>query len=77
MLCYSCNKQKNELTPVDSKIIKGAKLLMCLTCIESGFEPKWAIIMGGRKFGPDYVKDYVLKRKYVGREILATELIVD
>jgi hypothetical protein len=33
--------------------------------------------MGGRKFGPEYVKDYVLKRKYVGREILATELIVD
>jgi hypothetical protein len=77
MLCYSCNKQKNQLSPVDSKIIKGSKLLMCATCIEGGFEPKWAIIMGGRQFGPEYVKEYILKRKYVGQEILANELIVD
>lgn len=77
MLCYSCNKQKNQLNPVDSKIIKGTTLFMCITCIEGGFEPKWAVIMGGRQFGFEYVKDYITKRKYVGQEILANELIVD
>jgi len=50
---------------------------MCITCIEGGFEPKWAVIMGGRQFGFEYVKDYITKRKYVGQEILANELIVD
>jgi hypothetical protein len=75
MLCYSCGKQKNELTPKKSDIINGVTLLMCQTCIESKFEPRWAIILGGRQKGPDSVRDYIVKHRYVGNKIFAEELI--
>lgn len=76
MLCYSCNKQKHNLTPVPSTILKGNILFMCQTCIESKFEPRWVIILGGRQYGMEKVRDFILKRRYVGREILAEELVV-
>ena len=76
MLCYSCEKQKNQLLPVESSILKGNILLMCQTCIENKFEPRWVIILGGRQFGPAHVKDFIVKRRYIGKEIFANELIV-
>jgi len=76
MLCYSCKKQKNQLHPSESKLLKGQQLLMCQTCIDSKFEPRWVIVMAGRQFGAEFVKDYVIKRRYVGNIILADELLV-
>jgi len=76
MLCYSCKKQKNQLHPVESKILKGQQLLMCQTCVDSKYEPRWVIVMAGRQFGIDFVKDYVLKRRYYGDLIFADELLV-
>lgn len=76
MDCYSCNKQKNQLHPLQSSLMPGTTLLMCQMCIESKFEPRWVIILAGRQKGPEYVRDFIIKRKYVGREIAATELIV-
>ena len=75
MLCYSCGKQKNELQPQKSNIINGVNLFMCLLCIESKFEPRWVIILGGRQNGPESVRDYIIKHRYVGRPISAEELI--
>jgi len=75
MLCYSCGKQKNELNPVKSVIMEGVNLLMCQTCIDSKFEPRWVIILAGRQNGPEFVKDHINKRLYIGRPILAEELI--
>jgi NMD protein affecting ribosome stability and mRNA decay len=75
MLCYSCGKQKNELQPCKSDIIDGVNLFMCQTCIESKFEPRWVIILAGRQFGAESVKDYINKRRYLGKPILAEELI--
>ena len=49
---------------------------MCESCITSKFEPRWAIILAGRQNGPDYVRDYILKRRYIGSEISASELLV-
>ena len=77
MLCYSCNKPKNTLNPVESKILKGQVFLMCQTCIENKFEPRWAIILGGRQFGIEKVRDFISKRRYVGKEIWAEELVGD
>jgi hypothetical protein len=77
MLCYSCNKQKNQLNSVKSNLISNNVLLMCQTCIDSKFEPRWVIILAGRQHGSNYVKDYILKHRYVGRDILADELIVE
>ena len=75
MLCFSCGKQKNELQPKKSDIIDGVLLFMCQLCIESKFEPRWVIILGGRQKGTDSVRDYIVKRRYVGRTIDAEELI--
>lgn len=75
MLCYSCGKQKNELHPKKSSIIDGVQLFLCQTCIDQKFEPRWVIILGGRQNGPDTVRDYIVKRLYIGNTITAEELI--
>ena len=75
MQCFSCGKQKNELQPKKSDIINGVTLLMCQTCVDSKFEPRWVIILGGRQNGVEYVREYIIKRRYVGRVIDAEELI--
>ena len=48
---------------------------MCQTCIESKLEPRWVVVLGGRQNGTDSVRDYIIKRRYVGRVIDAEELI--
>jgi hypothetical protein len=76
MLCSSCGIQKNELQPKKSDIINGVTLFMCQMCIDSKFEPRWVIILGGRQKGPAEVREYIVKRHYVGKTISAEELIV-
>lgn len=75
MLCYSCGQPKNELQPKKSNLLSGINLLLCKKCIELKYEPRWVVILAGRKFGPQFVKDYVVKNRYVGKEISANELI--
>jgi hypothetical protein len=75
MQCFSCGKQKNQLSPKKSDILNGVTLLMCQTCIESKLEPRWVIVLGGRQNGTDSVRDYIIKRRYIGRVIDAEELI--
>ena len=75
MLCSSCGGQKNELQPKKSDIINGVTLFMCQACIDSKFEPRWVIILGGRQKGPLEVRDYIVKHRYVGKTISAEELI--
>jgi len=76
MTCYSCSKQRAELFARKSSLILGVTLLMCQSCIDQKFEPRWTIILNARKNGADSVRDYIVKKKYVGKEIMATELIV-
>lgn len=75
ILCYSCNKTKNKLNAKRSALLP-INLLMCETCINSKFEPRWVVILAGRQYGMDYVKEFVVKRKYIGNEITASELII-
>ncbi len=49
---------------------------MCDACINEKFEPRWTIILAGRQYGPDKVRDYIVKRKYHGKDISATEIII-
>jgi len=51
-------------------------LLLCDQCVSSGYEPRWVIILAGRQYGSELVKEYVLNHKYYGEEISATELLV-
>ena len=75
MQCFSCGKNKNQLSPKKSDIINGVTLFMCQTCLDAKFEPRWVIILGGRQNGVNSIKDYIIKRRYVGRIIDAEELI--
>lgn len=75
ILCYSCGKTKNKLNVKRSALLP-INLLMCETCINSKFEPRWVIILTGRQSGADSVKEFVVKKRYVGVEISASELFV-
>lgn len=75
ILCYSCNKSKHKLNAKKSSLLP-ISLLMCETCINSKFEPRWLIILAGRSNGADYVREFVLKKRYIGNEISASELLV-
>lgn len=74
--CYSCDKQKANLHAKKSVLIPGVSLLLCQTCIDNKFEPRWTIILSARKNGPDFVRDFIIKHRYIGEEIKATELII-
>ena len=75
ILCYSCNKNKNKLN-LRKSVLLPINLLICETCIVSKFEPRWVIILSGRQFGSEYVREHIVKKKYVGTEISASELLV-
>jgi hypothetical protein len=75
ILCYSCNKTKHKLNVRKSSLLP-INLLMCETCITSKVEPRWVIILAGRQGGPDAVREFVLKKRYIGNEISASELLV-
>lgn len=75
ILCYSCNKTKNKLNAKRSSLLP-INLLMCETCINSKLEPRWVIVLAGRQNGMDSVKEFVVKKRYVGNDISASELII-
>lgn len=75
ILCYSCNKSKNKLEAKKSSLLP-INLLICETCISSKFEPRWVVILAGRSNGSDHVKEFIVKRRYIGNEITASELLV-
>lgn len=75
MLCYSCGKQKAELNPKRSNLIPGLILLMCVSCVENKYEPRWVIVLAARQNGTHHVRDFIIKRKYFGKDIVASELI--
>ena len=75
VLCYSCNKTKNKLNVKRSSLFE-INLLLCETCITSRFEPRWAIILAGRQFGAEAVREFILKKRYTGNEISASELLI-
>jgi hypothetical protein len=75
ILCYSCNKTKNKLNMKKSSLMP-INLLMCETCINAKLEPRWVVILAGRQNSMEHVRDFVLKRRYLGNEITASELII-
>jgi hypothetical protein len=51
-------------------------LFMCQTCIDSKYEPRWVVILAGRSSGHEFVKEVIQKKRYIGQEITASELLV-
>jgi hypothetical protein len=75
ILCYSCNKTKNKLNVRRSALLP-INLFLCQTCIDQKLEPRWVILIAGRQNGHDCVKDFVQKKKYIGSDITAAELLI-
>jgi hypothetical protein len=75
ILCYCCNKSKNKLNARKSSLMP-INLLMCEACVSNKFEPRWVIILAGRQLGSDAVKEFIIKKRYCGADISASELLV-
>lgn len=75
MVCSCCGKQKAELHPKKSKLMKSMTLYVCNDCDKKNMEPRSLVILYGRRFGAESVSVYIEKRRYHGDEILARELV--
>jgi len=75
VLCYCCNKSKNELATKKSALLP-INLLLCKSCTDNKLEPRWIIILAGRQYGPEHVKEHIAKKKYTGSDITASELLI-
>jgi hypothetical protein len=75
IFCYSCNKTKNKLNLKKSSLLP-INLFLCQTCIDEKLEPRWVVLIAGRQNGHESVKDFIQKRKYLGSEITASELLI-
>lgn len=77
MKCAVCDKHKATLKPRKSKLT-GANLLLCVSCFDNKYEPRWAIIVVARSpkmGGLVAVRDYIRNHKYVGEKIRADEIL--
>lgn len=76
LVCQSCSKAKAQLQRVNSRLIPGMELNMCKSCISAKFEPRFIIILAANSGGvTDLVADFINKKRYEGKEILAVELL--
>jgi len=73
--CSVCSAQKLNLVVRKSKLMTDMKLYLCNECDEEGREPRYLIILVGRAKGGEHVSKYLKQKKYVGKEILAIELV--
>lgn len=71
--CSSCDQIRFQLRRKQSKLIPAFTLNLCNDCIAKKYEPRWIIIMAGRQYGPEFVKDYLVPKRYHGDEILLRE----
>lgn len=69
--CSSCGKQRNELTPVKSKLRPTQQLNQCNECVAEKREPRWLIIIVGRSGdeGRKRAAPFVRNHRYVGPPI--------
>lgn len=76
MKCQSCEKEKDSLVLVRSKVVTSLDLKLCPACKFEGYEPRWAIVLGARSdLNLDVVKNLVAKRLYIGDEIRLVEVL--
>lgn len=80
MRCTICKQQKLQLRPRKSRLMTDLQMFLCAECFTNKREPRFAIIMIGRKDskdgkGLDRVEEFLRLHRYVGEEILAKDLI--
>ncbi len=76
LLCQSCLEQKMTLRKVKSALIKTMDILMCATCIDKKYEPRYLIILSIRSAGmSEGIKRIIHERRYLGSDILAADIL--
>lgn len=76
LLCQSCGDQKMSLRKIKSSLIKTMELIMCASCINSKFEPRFIVILAARTGGiGDNVKKVISDHRYIGEEIPASDIL--
>lgn len=77
MQCSSCGKQRNELTPVKSKLRPSQELSLCNECISLKREPRWLIIIVGQsgEEGRKRAIPFVKHHRYVGEAIRWVDIL--
>lgn len=50
------------------------QMYLCNDCIAGKYEPRWLIILIGRRDGFETVANFLEPKRYVGNDILASEL---
>lgn len=73
-VCSSCRQPKFRLTPKKSRLKPEMMLLLCETCIKNRFEPRGIVMLVGREYGPEAIKDYIRPKRYLGEPILVEDL---
>lgn len=75
--CEVCNKQRapGEITPRESKLLKGTTLLICSKCESGKKEPRSFIIIVARTKGFSAVAEYIKHHRYEGEVISAKEIV--
>lgn len=76
LLCQSCLQQKMTLRKVKSALIESMDILLCATCIDKKYEPRYLIILSIRSSGvSDNIKKIINERRYLGSDILASDIL--
>ncbi len=75
VVCSSCDQPKAQLFAQKSKLVANATLFMCQSCLDKGYEPRWAIILAGRTMGVGAIRPYIVNNLYLGDQIKAKEVI--
>lgn len=74
--CQSCGKLRASLHVKKSYLDPATTFLMCQTCIDAKFEPRYFIILWGRTNGWESVSHLLApKQRYSGDPIPAISLI--
>ena len=72
--CSVCDKMRHQLRARKSRLLPQQPLYICNDCASKRYEPRWIVIMAYRRYGLEYVKDYLEPKRYHGDEILLKEL---
>jgi len=76
IVCDCCKMSAFSLSVAESKVMPDVRLIMCVNCIEKGFEPRWSIVMASAAHGlTDCIKELINNKLYIGPPINAIEVL--
>jgi hypothetical protein len=72
--CAVCQHQKHQLRVRKSKL-NNNKMLVCTSCFDKKYEPRWLVIVTAQTEGIAAVEEFVTNHRYYGDEIPAVDIL--